>query len=137
AGLDEALASGGAQGENDARYAAEPEGGTPQTHYRDFVFQPFTDQDGSVGGIVVVGMDNTERTRNEKALRERESELEALNSDLERRVAEQAREHSLNWQVTPGMLGVLNRHGILERRHPAREPVLGWTRAELALVPIR
>ena len=135
--LDEVLASGRAHVENDARYTAEPEGGTPQTHYLDFVFQPFTDQDGSVGGIVVVGMDNTERTRNEKALRERESELEALNSDLERRVAEQAREHSLNWQVTPDMLGVLNRDGILERSNPAWERVLGWTREELALMPIR
>lgn len=135
--LDQVYASGRPHVEQNARFVVEPVGGTPQTHYLDFVFQPFIDQDGRIGGLFVVGMDNTERTRTERALRQREAELEQLNRDLERRVAEQAQERSLNWQVTPDMLGVMNHEGMLERSNPAWERVLGWTSEELMRQPLR
>ncbi len=135
--LDEVYRSGRPHAEQDARFVAEPEHGAPQEHYLDFVFQPFTDQDGSIGGLVLVGMDNTRRTRTEQALRRREAELEQLNRELEQRVAEHAHERSLNWQVTPDMLGVFDRDGILERSNPAWQQVLGWSHEELAARPMR
>src|SRR5690606_23260522 len=119
------------------RFVAEPEHGAPQEHYLDFVFQPFTDQDGSIGGLVLVGMTNSRRTRTEQALPRREAALEQLNRERERRVAEHAHERSLNWQVTPDMLGVFDRDGILERSNPAWQQVLGWSHEELAARPMR
>src|SRR5690606_35164934 len=131
--LDRVYRGGLPHVEQDAYYVVEPgDGQPPQPHYLDFVFQPFVDPDGSTGGIFVVGMDNTARTLNERALRQREAELEQLNQDLEQRVAEQAQERSLTWLVTPDMLGVMNRDGRMERTNPAWERVLGWTPAELA-----
>lgn len=121
-----------------ARFVTEPGGGQPpRTHYLDFVARPFVDMDGRTGGVFAIGMDITERLLNEQALRQREAELEQLNRDLEQRVAEQARERSLTWQVTPDMLGVLNRDGFLERTNPAWQRVLGWTSEELASHPAR
>src|SRR5690606_27555241 len=113
--LDQTYRSGTPHLEHNARFDSEPDDSRPQTHYLDFVFQPFAAPDGQTGGIVVVGMDNTGRTRNEQALLQRESELEELNRDLERRVAEQAQERSLTWLVTPDMLGVMTVDGLLER----------------------
>ena len=135
--LDQTYRSGTPHLEHNARFDSEPDDSRPQTHYLDFVFQPFADPDGQTGGIVVVGMDNTERTRNEQALLQRESELEELNRDLERRVAEQAQERSLTWLVTPDMLGVMTVDGLLERTNPAWQRVLGWTPEELATRPLR
>ena len=136
--LDEVYRSGRAHSARDTYYVVEPgQGRPPKGHYLDFMFQPVTDLEGRTAGIFVVGMDNTERTRNERALRQREAELEQLNRDLERRVAEQAQERSLTWLVTPDMLGVMTVEGLMERTNPAWQRVLGWTPEELATRPLR
>ena len=136
--LDEVYRSGRSHSAQDAYYVVEPGQGRPaEGHYLDFMFQPVTDLDGATGGIFVVGMDNTDRTRSEQALRQREAELEELNRDLERRVAEQAQERSLTWLVTPDMLGVMTVDGLMERSNPAWQRVLGWTSEELATRPLR
>ncbi len=136
--LDEVYRSGRSHSAQDAYYVVEPGNGRPaRGHYLDFMFQPVVDLDGRTGGIFVVGMDNTDRTRNEQALRQREAELEELNRDLERRVAEQAQERSLTWLVTPDMLGVMTVDGLMERSNPAWQRVLGWTSEELAARPLR
>jgi signal transduction histidine kinase len=43
-------------------------GGEPQTRYLDFVYQAVREPDGSVGGIMVLGIDITERRQTERAL---------------------------------------------------------------------
>ncbi len=123
-----------------ARYVGPPvPGGASegQEHHLDFVCQPVIEEDGHIGGVVVVGVDVTARTLGEIALRRRESELRELNDHLERRVDEQAQERSLIWQTTPDMLGVLNRDGVLEKTNPAWQQTLGWTSEELASQPAR
>jgi PAS domain S-box-containing protein len=115
---------------------ATPDGPVNERHL-DFVYQPVLDAQGRVDGIFVTGVDSTARARSEMALRRREAELQALNEDLERQVAEHAQERSLTWQVTPDMLGVLNRDGVLEKTNPAWQRTLGWTSAELASHPAR
>ena len=114
-----------------AEFHEQPGPGAPVSlRYLDFVYQPIVEADGQVGGIFVVGSDVTTRTQAEQALR-------LLNEDLERQVDAQAQERSLTWQVTPDMLGVLNREGVLERTNPAWQRVLGWSAAELAARPAR
>ena len=71
------------------------------------------------------------RDRREAVLRESEARLRELNADLERQVTERSRERALTWQVTPDMLGVLNRDGYFESSNPAWHAVLGWSEAEL------
>ncbi|WP_372016525.1 PAS domain-containing protein [Pseudoxanthomonas sp. 10H] len=115
---------------------ATPDGPVNERHL-DFVYQPVRDADGRIDGIFVTGVDVTARARSESDLRRREGELQALNHDLERQVAEHAEERSLTWQVTPDMLGVLNRDGVLEKTNPAWQRALGWTSAELAARPAR
>ena len=112
-------------------------GGPVNERHLDFVYQPVRDARGQVDGIFVTGVDVTARARSEAALRQREAELQALNQDLERQVAEHVEERSLTWQVTPDMLGVLDREGVLEKTNPAWQRALGWTSAELARRPVR
>ncbi|MBD9370984.1 PAS domain-containing protein [Xanthomonas sp. XNM01] len=137
--IEQVYASGRAFVAYGARYVGPPSADAPsgQEHHLDYICQPVRDEDGSIGGIFVVGVDVTARIVGEIALRQREAELQALNESLERRVAEHARERSLIWQTTPDMLGVLNHDGVLEKSNPAWERTLGWTSAELASHPAR
>ncbi|WP_162409897.1 PAS domain-containing sensor histidine kinase [Pseudoxanthomonas daejeonensis] len=136
--LDETYASGVPFVANDAVFLEQATAGGPVTErHLDFVYQPVHASDGSVDGIFVTGVDVTARARSEAALRRREAELQALNEDLEQQVAEHVEERSLTWLVTPDMLGVLNRDGVLEKTNPAWQRALGWTSAELARHPAR
>lgn len=49
--------------------------GTLDERFLDFVYQPLRDTDGAVTGIIVQGVDQTERVRAERALRERDERL--------------------------------------------------------------
>ncbi|MET0328559.1 MAG: PAS domain-containing protein [Luteimonas sp.] len=98
--------------------------------FLDFVYQPISDEHGVVG-IFVQGVDVTARRLSEVALRAREVELQALNSDLEQQVVERARDRSLTWQVTPDLLAVLAPDGTIESVNPAWEHLLGWRTDEL------
>ena len=129
--LDRVYASGEPFVASDAVFheRASP-GGPVNERHLDFVYQPVQGTDGHVEGIFVTGVDATARARSEAALR-------ALNAELERQVAEHVEERSLTWQITPDMLGVMNREGILEKTNPAWQRTLGWTSAELAQRPAR
>ncbi len=50
----------------------------PEEHYLDLVYQAFRDPDDSVSGIVIVGVDVTERTRAEAAVRSSEVKYRTL-----------------------------------------------------------
>jgi PAS domain S-box-containing protein len=50
----------------------------PDDRYLDFVYQPLRSSDGSVTGILVQGIDQTERLRTQRLLREKEERLELL-----------------------------------------------------------
>ncbi|WP_158497834.1 PAS domain-containing protein [Pseudoxanthomonas suwonensis] len=129
--LDRVYATGMPFVASDAVFLEQTTPGGPVNERRlDFVYQPLLDAQGRVDGIFVTGVDATARARSE-------AELHALNQNLERQVAEQAQERSLTWQVTPDMLGVLNRDGVLEKTNPAWQRTLGWTSAELAARPAR
>ncbi len=62
-----------------ARVVLEPGGGRPaEERHLDFVYQPLRDADGAVAGILVQGVDLTERKRVEQALRERDERLQVF-----------------------------------------------------------
>ncbi len=72
-----------------------------------------------------------ERHRSDLELRRSQSELRALNADLERQVTERAHERSRTWQLSPDLLGVLNPDGFFEKSNPAWQAVLGWSEEDL------
>ena len=74
--LDEVFASGRAYRTAGARFVMQaPEGGTPQTRYVDFVFQPIADSAGKVTGIFVDGIDVTDRIVAQEAIRASEAQF--------------------------------------------------------------
>ncbi len=91
----------------------------------DFGYQPLKDRYGAVTGIFVQGADVTARAEIEVALRKSEAQLRVLNADLERQVAERARERSRTWQVSPDLLGVANAEGYFESVNPGFQAALG------------
>ncbi|MDB6001230.1 MAG: hybrid sensor histidine kinase/response regulator, partial [Rhizobacter sp.] len=135
--LDQVFQSGEAFSATGLRYAvqASVDGPVVERHL-DFVYQPIRDAHGQVTGIFVEGVDVTDRTVSEVALRRSEGRLLALNADLERQVAERAHERGLFWQLTSDLLGVLNAAGHFEKSNPAWEVVLGWSEDEVQHTPI-
>jgi signal transduction histidine kinase/CheY-like chemotaxis protein len=69
--LDEVYRTGKPFSAYGAKYAVQvlPEGPINE-RYVDFVYQPITDSDGSINGVLVLGVDATDRTLAEQALRE-------------------------------------------------------------------
>ncbi|QEH37491.1 Sensory/regulatory protein RpfC [Aquisphaera giovannonii] len=66
--------SGSGQSLRIARRPGEP----PEELFVDFVYQPMREPDGSVGGIIVQGIDVTDRLRAEEALRGQERRFQQL-----------------------------------------------------------
>jgi len=104
-------------------------GGSQETRYLDFVYQPIKDEAGNVTSIFVEGLDVTERRATELALRE-------LNANLERRVIERAQARGRTWSLSPDLLGALNAKGYFETSNPAWQTILGWSEEEVASMSI-
>ena len=135
--LDEVFATGKPFVGRDVEIVFQrPLGGTLETRFLDFVYQPIKDEAGDVTSIFVEGSDQTQRHATENALRESEARLRALNLDLERQVIERAQARSLTWQLSPDLLGALNSKGYFETSNPAWQTVLGWSEAEVASMSI-
>ena len=135
--LDQVYRSGEAFRATGAPYDVQTEpGGVVRQRFLDFVFQPIRDAGGAVTGICVQGVDVTERTRSDHALRSTEADLRALNADLERQVAERAHERGLFWQLSSDLLGVLDGRGVFERSNPAWLSALGRTEEEVRAMSI-
>jgi PAS domain S-box-containing protein len=80
--LDEVFATGRAFHAHGTLYAVQPEPGGPvEERLLDFVYQPIADDSGAVTGILVEGVDVTDRAR-------AEAELRHLNATLEQRIEE-------------------------------------------------
>ena len=130
--LDRVFASGEAYTAQGARYdmQAVPNGPTVE-RFVDFVFQPIRTATGEVSGIFVEGVDVTERASADRALRESEARLRALNADLEHEVLVRLQDRGMTWQVTPDLLGVLDAEGVFERTNPAWQALLGWSEDDI------
>jgi PAS domain S-box-containing protein len=101
--------------------------GRPEERFIDFIYEPTVDESGGVTGIFVQGHDVTDAHLARTALRETEARLTELNIDLERQVAERARELSRTWKVSPDLMGILDSDGYLGQCNPAFHTVLGWS----------
>ena len=69
--LDDVYRSGKAHSATAAKYSMQARPEEPVVeHYLDFVYQPITGESGSVTGILVQGVDSTDRTLADQAMRE-------------------------------------------------------------------
>ena len=135
--LDNVFATGEAFVGKDVKIVLQRSaGGSPETRYLDFVYQPIKDAAGNVTSIFVEGADITERHSSEEALRASEARLRQLNADLERQVIQRAQVRGLTWKLSPDLLGALNSKGYFETANPAWESVLGWTEEEVVSMSI-
>jgi PAS domain S-box-containing protein len=75
---------------------------------------------------------NRARHRRETRLRESESRLRELNTDLEQRVIERSLARGRTWALSLELLGVLNTAGFFESSNPAWQMLLGWSEADVA-----
>ncbi|HEY0331220.1 MAG TPA: response regulator [Rhodopseudomonas sp.] len=89
------------------------------------------DDDGRVGGVLVLCRDVTADYLAASALREREAELAQLNATLEQRVLDKTRERDRIWNVSQDLLLVTDRDGLFLTLNPAWTRTLGWSEAEL------
>ncbi len=113
-----------------------PERGAAETRFLDFVYQPIKDEVGQRDIHFRRRVGPNPETQTEKALRESEARLQALNADLERQVIQRAQARSLTWRLSPDLLGALNSKGYFETSNPAWQTVLGWSEAEVASMSI-
>ena len=86
---------------------------------------------GYVGSVI----DIDDRREIEDALRASESDLRALNAELERRVIEKAMGRGRTWLVSPEFLAVADANGHFTDTNPAWGTVFGWTPDEMAATP--
>ncbi|MEO7072634.1 MAG: PAS domain-containing protein [Rhodanobacter sp.] len=134
--LDMVYASGEPYVASASPFTMRPAPDTPVSQsYVDFVYQPIKDASGQVTGIFVEGMDVTERTLAESALRGSEARLRELNRDLEAKVAERIHGRARTWQLSTDIIGVLNAQGVFELSNPAWQTILGWPEETIAATP--
>ena len=107
-------------------------GGSEETRYLDFVYQPIKDESGKVTSIFVEGLE----PRSARGGRATEQALRELNANLERRVIERAQARGRTWNLSPDLLGALNSKGYFETSNPAWRTILGWSEDEVASMSI-
>ncbi|MGH6765524.1 MAG: PAS domain-containing protein, partial [Bradyrhizobium sp.] len=96
------------------------------------------DEEGGVGGVLVVCRDVTKDylaaaalRQNEERFRKLADQLADLNATLAQRVEEKTRERDRIWNVSQDLLLVANRAGVWRTVNPAWTRPLGWSEAEL------
>ena len=91
---------------------------------------------GQAQRVGVVFLDVTERKRAQDERDRIADRLRALNADLERQVADRARERGVLWSITSDLVGVLDGAGVFESTNPAWQKTLGWSAEQLARTPV-
>jgi PAS domain S-box-containing protein len=113
--LDRAYRSGKAYTANGAVYAAQATPGGPRhVHYVDFVFQPIRGQDERVTGVFVQGVDVTDRTLSEQAIRA---------MDIRNR---QILDSAMDYAII-----ATDAHGRVTRWNEGARLIMGWCEQEM------
>jgi PAS domain S-box-containing protein len=112
--LDEVLASGEVRVENSRPVRVQRERDSPpEERILDFVYQPVREPDGSLFGILVHGIDLSDRVRAESALRERDQRLQLFLEDAD----------------DYGVI-ITDRDGVIIEWLGGAERITGWTAGE-------
>ncbi|HEX8212400.1 MAG TPA: PAS domain S-box protein [Longimicrobium sp.] len=93
-------------------------GAAAEARYLNFVYQPLTEADGSVGGILVHGVDVTEQVETQRMMEEQAAELEAQKEELQLQ-ALRMEEVQVELEVSNEELQRANEETARERTHLA------------------
>ncbi|CAN7598669.1 ATP-binding protein [Phenylobacterium sp. LjRoot225] len=120
------------------RYDIRRSDGTFEEHHWSPINWPLLGPDGAVTHIIHAAEDVTASAREarrrqevEAQLRDREAQLQQLNSSLEQRVTERTEERDRIWQLSTDLMSVSDAEGKLIAVNGAWTATLGWTEAEL------
>jgi two-component sensor histidine kinase len=103
--LDEVYQTGKPFIGSDVRFLFQEDAeNSPREKYVDLLYQPLVETDGSISGIFVHGIDQTERKRAELDIRERAHEIAGLNARLRRAMTETHHRVKNNLQLMSGLI---------------------------------
>lgn len=112
--LDQVYETGEPYRGQDVEVILHKDGGGPEKHYLDFVYQPLRNPDGEITGIFVQGIDLTERHHAKQ-------QLEEINETLEERVEKRTKKLRSYQKQLQSLASKLNKAEELERQRLASE----------------
>jgi PAS domain S-box-containing protein len=110
----------------DLAWTIRRHGGKSEEAFFTASYSPIPDDaaPGGIGGVLVTCVETTERVRAERALRGRNTSLEAA-------VTQRTLERDRIWQVSEDLLGVSTFEGYFLSVNPAWTTLLGWSEEEI------
>ncbi|MBB4618342.1 hybrid sensor histidine kinase/response regulator [Sphingomonas abaci] len=87
--------------------------------------------DGAIVGLFIFTNETTARVLADRAVTEGQRQLQSLNRDLERLVAQRTAERDRMWNLSPDLMAVVGSDGRYLSVNPAWTQVLGYDQAEL------
>ncbi len=105
--------------------------GQPETTYWTISAAPVRGEDGSVVGLLNLGMEVTAEVRAEHYQRRAEAQLREINAELRRDVSDRTADLDRTRRLSHDLLAVARPDGLLEAVNPLWTELLGWTEKDL------
>jgi PAS domain S-box-containing protein len=99
--------------------------GRPEPVWMNLDYSPISDDAGQPVGVIAVVVETTGKIQAERSLRVAVDALAALNTDLERRVADRTAERDRVWRNSRDLLVIIGEDGIFRAINPAWTTILG------------
>ena len=127
--IDDAFA-GNSQRFVDLPWKLDTDRGAAETWWS-FSYSRVLDEHGAIVGLFIFTNETTQRVLADRALRASRAELEELNADLARQVAQRTAERDHMWNASPDLLVVVTPEGRYLAVNPAWTDILGYEAHEL------
>ena len=96
-----------------------------------FSYSRVLGEDGAIVGLFIFTNETTARVLADRAVEHGQRQLESLNRDLERLVAQRTAERDRMWNLSPDLMAVVGADGRYLTVNPAWTQVMGYDQAEL------
>ena len=126
----EAAFAGRSQRFVDLPWKLDTDRGAAETWWS-FSYSRVLGEDGAIVGLFIFTNETTARVLADRAVEDGQRQLESLNRDLERLVAQRTAERDRMWNLSPDLMAVVGADGRYLTVNPAWTQVLGYDQAEL------